>query len=53
MAEIRTSHERGNASLAMNTILSGSETECTHVLVKAVHSMRDSELNSNDIDEND
>jgi hypothetical protein len=53
MFEILTSHERGDASPAMNTILSGSEMESKSVPMKAVDSIRDSELDSNEIDKSD
>jgi heat shock protein HspQ len=53
MFEILTSHEQGNASPAMNTTLSGSKTKSRVVPAKAVDSIRDSELDSNEIDESD
>jgi hypothetical protein len=53
MFEMLTSHDRGNASPAMNRTLFGSETEWRHVPAKAVDSIRDNELDSNKIDESD
>jgi hypothetical protein len=53
MFEILTSHKRENASPAMNTTLSGSKTKSRSVPAKAVDSICDSELDSNEIDESD
>jgi hypothetical protein len=53
MFEILTSHERGNASPAMNATLSGSETERGHVPAKVIDSIRDSEFDWNETDESD
>jgi hypothetical protein len=53
MFEIRTLHERGNASPAMNMTLSGSKTKPRRVPAKAVGSIRDSEFDSNEIDKSD
>jgi hypothetical protein len=53
MFEMLTSHERGNASPAMNATLSGSKTRSRHVPAKAVDSTRNKELDSNEIDESE
>jgi hypothetical protein len=53
MFAIPTSHEQGNASPAMNTILSGSKTKSRCVPANAADSIRDSELDSKKIDESD
>jgi hypothetical protein len=53
MLAVRQSHERVNASPAMNTTLPGSKTKSRHVLAKAGDSIRDTEVESNEIDESD
>jgi hypothetical protein len=53
MFTILTSHERGNASAAMNTTLSGSKTKSRCVPAKAADSIRDTDVESNEIDKND
>jgi hypothetical protein len=53
MFTILTSHKRGNASAAMNTTLSGSKTKLRLVPAKAADSIRDTEVESNDIDESE
>jgi hypothetical protein len=53
MFEIQTSHERGNASPAMNVTFSGSKTKPRRVPAKAVGSICDSDFDLNEIDEND
>jgi hypothetical protein len=53
MFEILTSHERGNASPAMNITLSGSKTKSRRVPAKALDSIHDKELDPNEIDESE
>jgi hypothetical protein len=53
MFTILASHERGNATPAMNTTLSGSKTKLTRVPAKTADSIRDTDVESNQIDESD
>jgi hypothetical protein len=53
MFTIPTSDEQGNASPAMNTALSGSKTILRHVPAKRAESIRDTDVELNDIDENE
>jgi hypothetical protein len=48
-----TSHERGNASPAMNTTPSGSKTKSRPVPAKAADSIRNTDVESNEIDESE
>jgi hypothetical protein len=50
MFTILTSHERGNAPPAMNTRLSGSKTKSRGVPAKAADEIRDTDVESKEID---
>jgi hypothetical protein len=52
MFVILTSHERGNASPAMKTTLTGSRTKSRLVPAKAADSIRDTDFDSNKTHEN-